>query len=57
MTYEAVIAAFELESRNLSYFLIDPRKLPQPAPPTDAQLQAFMTQNAPGPGNVRSSAP
>jgi peptidyl-prolyl cis-trans isomerase D len=46
LTYEAVIAAFELESRSLSYFLIDPRKLPQPAPPTDAQLQAFMTQNA-----------
>ncbi|HEX4180806.1 MAG TPA: peptidyl-prolyl cis-trans isomerase [Caulobacteraceae bacterium] len=46
LTYEAVIAAFELESRSLSYFLIDPRKLPQPAPPTDAQLQAFLTQNA-----------
>jgi peptidyl-prolyl cis-trans isomerase D len=46
MTYEAVIAAFELENRSLSYFLIDPRKLPQPPAPTDAQLQAFMNQNA-----------
>ena len=46
MTYEAVIAAYELEGRSLSYFLIDPAKLPEPATPTDAQLQAFMTQNA-----------
>jgi len=46
LTYEAVIASFELEGRGLSYFLIDPGKLPPPAPPTDAQLQAFMAQNA-----------
>lgn len=46
LTYEAVIAGYELEGRGLSYFLIDPSKLPPPAPPTDAQLQAFMTQNA-----------
>jgi peptidyl-prolyl cis-trans isomerase D len=46
MTYEAVIAGFELEGRTLSYFLIDPRKLPPPPPPSDAQLQAFMSQNA-----------
>jgi peptidyl-prolyl cis-trans isomerase D len=46
LTYEAVIAAYELENRSLSYFLIDPRKLPPPTPPTDAQLQAFLTQNA-----------
>ena len=46
MTYEAVIAGYELEGRSLSYFLIDPGKMPEPAAPTDAQLQAFMTQNA-----------
>jgi hypothetical protein len=36
LTYEAVIAAYELENRSLSYFLIDPRKLatpPSPCPP------------------------
>ena len=41
-----MIAGYELENRSLSYFLIDPRKLPPPAPPTDAQLQAFLKQNA-----------
>jgi peptidyl-prolyl cis-trans isomerase D len=46
LTYEAVIAAYELESRTLSYFLIDPSKLPPPAPPSDTQLQAFLQQNA-----------
>ena len=46
LTYEAVIASYELEGRSLSYFLVDPSKLPEPATPTDAQLQSFMTQNA-----------
>ena len=46
LTYEAVIAGYELEGRSLSYFVIDPRKLPTPPAPTDAQLQAFLTQNA-----------
>ena len=46
LTYEAVIAGYELEGRSLSYFLIDPAKMPEPATPSDAQLQAFMTQNA-----------
>jgi peptidyl-prolyl cis-trans isomerase D len=45
LTYEAVIAGFELESRSLSYFVINPNQLPQPPAPTDAQLQAFLTQN------------
>jgi peptidyl-prolyl cis-trans isomerase D len=46
LTYEAVIAAYELENRTLSYFVIDPGKLPPPTPPTDAQLQTFLQQNA-----------
>jgi peptidyl-prolyl cis-trans isomerase D len=46
LTYEAVIAGYELEGRSLSYFLIDPSKQPAPPAPSDAQLQAFMTQNA-----------
>jgi peptidyl-prolyl cis-trans isomerase D len=46
LTYEAVIAAYELENRTLSYLLIDPSKLPTPPAPSDAQLQAFLNQNA-----------
>ena len=44
--FGALIAGYELEQRSLSYFVVDPSKVPQPTPPTDAQLQAFMTQNA-----------
>jgi peptidyl-prolyl cis-trans isomerase D len=47
LIYGALIAGFELESRSLSYFVIDPRNLPPLVPPTDAQLQAFMHENAP----------
>ena len=44
--YGAVIASYELESRNVSYLLLNPKSVPQPAAPTDAQLQALITQNA-----------
>jgi peptidyl-prolyl cis-trans isomerase D len=44
--YGALIAGYEMEGRGLTYFVVDPSKVPPPTPPTDAQLQAFMTQNA-----------
>ena len=46
LTYGALIAGFELESRNFTYFILDPRQVPPPAAPTDAQLLAFIKQNA-----------
>jgi len=45
-TYSAMIAAFELESRDLSFIVLDPQTAPAPAPPTDAQLQALLNQHA-----------
>ena len=45
-TLGAVIADFELEARTLSYFVLDPKSIDQPSPPTDAQLMDFMKQNS-----------
>lgn len=44
--YSALQAMYGLESRDLSAFAIDPASVAQPAAPTDAQLQAFMNENA-----------
>ena len=44
--YAALGAISQLESRDLAYFVIDPRSMPAPAAPTDAQLTAFMNENA-----------
>ena len=44
--FAAVDAAAALENRDVSYFVMDLRAFPQPAPPTDAQLTAFMQQHA-----------
>lgn len=44
--YSALGAIFELEARDVGYFVIDPRSVQQPAPPTDEQLTAFMKENA-----------
>ena len=44
-TYGALASIFALESRDLSYFVLTPASVPQPAKPTDAQLQAFIDQN------------
>lgn len=44
--YGALTAIYEMEARDVGYFLIDPRSVAQPAQPTDAQLQAFMKENA-----------
>lgn len=45
-TYGALIAAYELETRDLSYFVLAPQSVPMPALPTDAQLQDFINQHA-----------
>jgi peptidyl-prolyl cis-trans isomerase D len=44
--YSALGAIYELEARDVGYFVIDPRSVPLPTPPTDAQLTAFMKENA-----------
>jgi peptidyl-prolyl cis-trans isomerase D len=44
--YGAVIANYELESRTVSYLILNPKSVPQPALPTDAQLQTLINQNA-----------
>jgi peptidyl-prolyl cis-trans isomerase D len=43
--YGAVAAIFATEARDLSYFTLGPNSVPRPAPPTDAQLNAFITEN------------
>jgi peptidyl-prolyl cis-trans isomerase D len=44
--YSALAAIYGLESRDFGYFVIEPSSVPQPAEPTDAQLTAFMQENA-----------
>lgn len=44
--YAALQAAYGLESRNLAAFAINPASVEAPANPTDAQLTAFMKENA-----------
>ena len=44
--YSALQAAYGLEARDLAAFAINPATVEKPAPPTDAQLQTFMTENA-----------
>jgi peptidyl-prolyl cis-trans isomerase D len=44
--YAAAAAAFESEIRDVSVALIHPGLVERPAPPTDAQLTAFLRENA-----------
>ncbi len=44
--YTAVQAAYNGEARSFSYVALTPNMVPTPAPPTDAELQAFMKANA-----------
>lgn len=44
--YAALGAAYVMESRDATFFVIDPRMVPPPTQPTDAQLEAFMKENA-----------
>jgi len=44
--YAAVSAVTGLENRDVSYFTLDAKAVPQPAAPTDAQLLSFMREHA-----------
>ena len=44
-TYAALLASVDQEQRALSYFVLDARKAPTPAKPTDAELTKFMKEN------------
>ncbi|HYE43504.1 MAG TPA: SurA N-terminal domain-containing protein [Caulobacteraceae bacterium] len=44
--YGAMQAAFGLERRDASWIAVTPQSVAQPAAPTDAQLQAFLTENS-----------
>ena len=44
--YTALAAVYGLEARDVGFFPIDPRSVEPPKPPTDAELTAFMQQNA-----------
>jgi len=44
--YAALAAIHAMESRDVGFFAITPGEMPPLAPPTDAQLKQFMTENA-----------
>lgn len=44
--YASLQGAFGLEQRDVSYFIITPGSVPRAPPPTDAEMQAFLNQNA-----------
>jgi len=44
--YDALVAAVEMEGRTFSYFVVPPTAVPPPAPPTEAQMQDFIKENA-----------
>ncbi|MGI9170169.1 MAG: SurA N-terminal domain-containing protein, partial [Caulobacteraceae bacterium] len=44
--YAALNAVAGLENRDVSYFVLGAGAVPQPAPPSDAQLMAFMKEHA-----------
>jgi len=46
MAYAALAAIYTLESRDVSYFPVEPTSVPQPPAPTDAQLMQLMQENA-----------
>ena len=44
--YAALAAIYALENRDVTYLTVEPTSVPKPADPTDAQLTAFMKENA-----------
>lgn len=44
--YSALGAVFEMETRDVGFFTIDPRSVTAPTLPTDAQLTAFMKEKS-----------
>lgn len=46
LTFAAVAGVEGLENRDVTYFVLDPKTVPAPPAPTDAQLMAFMKAHA-----------
>jgi len=46
LAYAALAAIEGLENRDVTFFLLDPRTVPAPPPPTDAQILDFMKAHA-----------
>lgn len=46
LTYTAIFAAMNEQSRSADFFIIDPHSVPQPSPPSDAELQKLMASVA-----------
>lgn len=46
LTYGAMQGVYALEQRDTRFIYLDPSKVAAPAAPTDAQLQAFLNENA-----------
>jgi len=44
--YDALVAAVQLEGRTFSYFVLPTTAVPPPSPPTEAQMNDFIKQNA-----------
>jgi peptidyl-prolyl cis-trans isomerase D len=44
--YSALQGAYALEERDISYFVVTPASMGPIAPPTEAEMQAFMKENA-----------
>jgi peptidyl-prolyl cis-trans isomerase D len=44
LAYGALLASYQLETRTVSYFLVQPGPVPLPTAPSDQQLQAYMDQ-------------
>lgn len=45
LSYGALASIFAAETRDVSYVVLTPASVPQPAKPTDAQLTAFINEN------------
>ena len=46
LLFSALQAAYDGEGRSFSYFVLPPTAVPAPAQPTDAQMNAFIKENA-----------
>jgi peptidyl-prolyl cis-trans isomerase D len=44
--YAAIAAIYQLETRDVAWFTVEPSNVAKVVPPTDAQLSAFMKENA-----------
>lgn len=46
LAYTSLVGAITLEQRDISYFVVTPQSVGQIAPPTEAEVQAFVKANA-----------